>query len=626
LKEEKIFIMRINVYTTVALAALGFYNKARAQANQQLSNLTSPTAVNVNLLPNQDNKRDLGSAGKSWRDIYLDGSLYLGGARFLAYNLGTGTNNTAVGSVALQANTSGADNTAAGYNSLFSNTTGFNNTATGSNSLKSNTTGFRNTGFGAYALQSNTTASDNTAIGEEALTANSTGSFNTAAGSGALAQSSTGHENTASGAYALGNNTIGSRNVANGMEALRLNTTGDFNTAVGQEALYFNETGFSNVAVGAWTLRFSTTQSNLVAIGDSALFKNGAGASSSLDGTANVAVGSKALYSNTTGRANSGVGYNVLFANTTGIHNTGLGYLAGNNITTGNNNTFVGYNANSDAATISNSTAVGSGAVVASSNNFVFGNSSVVKWGFGKNAASTNIIDFVNTTAKLTTGGAWTNASDKKLKDNFQKLDRQDILGKISKLDIERWHYIKDEGKTTHIGPVAQDFYDAFKVGDDTTISTIDPSGIALIGIQQLAANDAEKDARIHALQKEVDELKTMIQTLQQNYASCSPCVQLSQQPIINELSAVNGASLWQNVPNPFDHTTTITYALPQEYSSAKIIFTDKRGRVFKEANLTAHGKGSMTTNGSTLASGTYQYSLYVDGKLIDTKQFVVAK
>ena len=61
-------------------------------------------------------------------------------------------------------------------------------------------------------------------------------------------------------------------------------------------------------------------------------------------------------------------------------------------------------------------------------------------------------------------------------------------------------------------------------------------------------------------------------------------------------------------------------------YSSAKIIVTDKSGKVLKEVNLSAKGKGSLNIDASTLASGAYQYSLYVDGKLIDTKQMVLAK
>lgn len=55
---------------TMTLQAIG-------QANKDLSNLTAPTAVNVNLLPTSNNSKSLGSAGKSWKNLYVDGKSYL---------------------------------------------------------------------------------------------------------------------------------------------------------------------------------------------------------------------------------------------------------------------------------------------------------------------------------------------------------------------------------------------------------------------------------------------------------------------------------------------------------------------------------------------------------------------
>ena len=86
-------------------------------------------------------------------------------------------------------------------------------------------------------------------------------------------------------------------------------------------------------------------------------------------------------------------------------------------------------------------------------------------------------------------------------------------------------------------------------------------------------------------------------------------------------LSVISESSLLQNIPNPFKNATTINYTLPQQYSSAKIIITDKAGRALREVNVSGSGKGSLEIEASTLSSGAYQYSLYVDGKLIDSKQ-----
>ena len=94
-------------------------------------------------------------------------------------------------------------------------------------------------------------------------------------------------------------------------------------------------------------------------------------------------------------------------------------------------------------------------------------------------------------------GATWSNASDRNIKENFATVTPADILQKIDTLDIQQWNYKTDSASTTHIGPTAQDFYTAFHTGGDfgqTSISTIDPSGVALLGIQAL-------DQKITALQ-----------------------------------------------------------------------------------------------------------------------------
>ncbi len=84
-------------------------------------------------------------------------------------------------------------------------------------------------------------------------------------------------------------------------------------------------------------------------------------------------------------------------------------------------------------------------------------------------------------------GTNWINASDKKAKENFERVDGAEILDKISELEITKWNY-KSDDRIEHIGPTAQDFKRTFGVGSDgISISTIDPSGIALVAIKELS-------------------------------------------------------------------------------------------------------------------------------------------
>jgi hypothetical protein len=136
--------------------------------------------------------------------------------------------------------------------------------------------------------------------------------------------------------------------------------------------------------------------------------------------------------------------------------------------------------------------------------------------------------------------------------------------------------------------------------------------------MQELSTINDEKDTRIDAQQKQINELQKQIDGLK------AIVLHSNLQPELN--IKITGASLVQNIPNPFNHTTTINYTLPEKYSSAKIIITDKSGKTLKEVNVSGSGKGSLNINASTFSSGAYQYSLIVDGKLIDTKQMVLQK
>ena len=94
-----------------------------------------------------------------------------GTARINTLTIGLGNSqiatNTALGNVALNANTTGSSNTAVGYFAMNNNRGGTNNTAVGLQSLLDNQNGNANTAIGRNALL-NTSGSNNTAIGFQA--------------------------------------------------------------------------------------------------------------------------------------------------------------------------------------------------------------------------------------------------------------------------------------------------------------------------------------------------------------------------------------------------------------------------------------------------------------------------
>lgn len=117
----------------------------------------------------------------------------------------TGNNNSANGYSVLAFNTTGNSNVAMGANALYNNSTTSNLVAIGDSALFNNGTGAlgkdatENTALGSKALFANTTGSNNTAGGYHTLINNTTGAWNTAIGDMALKQNTSGNKNTALG-------------------------------------------------------------------------------------------------------------------------------------------------------------------------------------------------------------------------------------------------------------------------------------------------------------------------------------------------------------------------------------------------------------------------------------------
>jgi len=79
------------------------------------------------------------------------------------------------------------------------------------------------------------------------------------------------------------------------------------------------------------------------------------------------------------------------------------------------------------------------------------------------------------------------------------------------------------------------------------------------------------------------------------------------------------GFFLGQNVPNPFNGQSTVTYIIDKEASSAVFTVTDVMGRVISTEKADA-SKGTHTIMLGNHSAGVYYYSLNVDGNLTTKK------
>jgi len=124
--------------------------------------------------------------------------------------------------------------------------------------------------------------------------------------------------------------------------------------------------------------------------------------------------------------------------------------------------------------------------------------------------------------------------SDRNLKENVVPVDPAEILEEIAAMPISTWNYTSQDTGIRHMGPMAQDFYAAFGLGeDDQHISTIDADGAALAAIQGLHQISEERGERIEeleaeneALRNELDDLGARVRDLEQG----------SQRPVQSKL------------------------------------------------------------------------------------------
>ena len=132
----------------------------------------------------------------------------------------------------------------------------------------------------------------------------------------------------------------------------------------------------------------------------------------------------------------------------------------------------------------------------------------------------------------------WTATSTRTVKTNIDPVEPREALAGVESMEVATWEYENEDGDgagTTHIGPMAEEFHDAFDVGSsDEHINSINADGVALAAIQGLSteldetreelaeARDelAEKDKRIAELEADSEQKDERIADLEARLAA----------------------------------------------------------------------------------------------------------
>jgi hypothetical protein len=109
-------------------------------------------------------------------------------------------------------------------------------------------------------------------------------------------------------------------------------------------------------------------------------------------------------------------------------------------------------------------------------------------------------------------GGSWLTLSDRHAKTDVDVVDPVAVLRRLRALPLSTWRYATQDA-VRHMGPMAQDFYAAFGLGEDERhINTVDADGVALAAVQGLDRVMQEKDRRIAELEAKVDRLSEQVE------------------------------------------------------------------------------------------------------------------
>jgi hypothetical protein len=216
--------------------------------------------------------------------------------------------------------------------------------------------------------------------------------------------------------------------------------------------------------------------------------------------------------------------------------------------------------------------------------------------------------------------------SDYRYKENIKTLDNS--LDQLMKMNVVSYNikqrsiemgdstktttnlYEKDSPilKNTHYGLIAQELQ---KIYPDLVIE--DGNGYLSVNYIEI----------IPLLIQSVQELKAQLDA-----RTVSDLSESKRAPLVSDIESVVVASntLEQNIPNPFNESTTIGCCISDDVINAVLYIYDMNGKQIYKYQISERGNTSVEITAGSLSAGIYMYSLITDGKVIDTKRMILTE
>jgi len=234
----------------------------------------------------------------------------------------------------------------------------------------------------------------------------------------------------------------------------------------------------------------------------------------------------------------------------------------------------------------------------------------------------------------------WT-ASDEMFKTNVEEISG--ALDVISQLNPMSYNFLSEEYSFMNFpdgvqyGVLAQELVEVLPslvreatrpeqrdtlgnlIRDELTFKTVNYTSLVPILIAGMKEQQTIINAQNELLAQVLERLDAVEQCCNYDGSRSTPGNSGAlTEKMLNENSIEGGNELFQNIPNPFRESTTISYSL-EEGGRVQLSIYDKTGKVVTtliDANQ-GPGRYSEVWNAIGMPSGVYHYALFVNGELL---------
>lgn len=127
----------------------------------------------------------------------------------------------------------------------------------------------------------------------------------------------------------------------------------------------------------------------------------------------------------------------------------------------------------------------------------------------------------------------WTSTSSRAVKTNIHPVEPEQALDGVQSMEIATWEYEGEDGDgagMTHIGPMAEDFHDAFDVGSsEKHINSINADGAAFAAIQGLSEEVDNTQEELEDTRGKLQETREELESIKTELDAKNQCVDTLQ-------------------------------------------------------------------------------------------------